>query len=159
MTRRVRLLALGGVIGPVVFVVSWTVAGATTAGYSSVDNAISDLAAVGASTHVIMTVALVTFGLGLIAFGAALREAFGGPAWIAAVATGICTLAVAATPLEGWSGDDVHAVFASLGYVAIVAIPLLAAASLRRSGHPHWAARIGADGRHLSRLPRREHLR
>ena len=159
MTRRARLLALGGVVGPVRVRRVVDSGRPTTAGHSSVDNAISDLAAVGASTHVIMTVAFVTFGLGLIAFGIALREAFDGPAWIAAVATGVCTLGVAATPLDGWSGDDVHAVFASLGYVAIVAIPLLASAPLRRSGHPHWARASVLDGRDLSRLPRREHLR
>ena len=72
VTRRVRLLALGGVVGPVVFVVSWALAGATTSGYSNVDGAISDLAAVGASTQVAMTISFVVFGVGAIAFGFAL---------------------------------------------------------------------------------------
>jgi hypothetical protein len=49
---RVRLLALGGVIGPVAFVGSWALAGATTAGYSPLDSAISELAAVDAPTRV-----------------------------------------------------------------------------------------------------------
>jgi hypothetical membrane protein len=139
VTLRVRLLALGGVIGPVVFVASWVIAGATTSGYSSVDGAISDLAAVHASTRVAMTAAFAVFGFGLLAFGFALREALDGPAWIAAVATGACTLGVAATPLGGWSGDDVHGLFASLGYVAIVALPLLAAIPLARAGRHGWA--------------------
>jgi len=139
VTRRVRLLALGGVVGPVVFVASWAISGATTSGYSNVDGAISDLAAVGAPTHVAMTVSFVVFGIGVVAFGFALREALDGPAWIAAVVTGMCTIGVAATPLHGWSGDTVHGAFAVAGYAAIVAIPLLAAAPLAAAGHRVWA--------------------
>jgi hypothetical membrane protein len=128
------MLALGGVVGPVVFVCAWALAGATTSGYSPVDDAISDLAAVDAPTRVPVTVSFVLFGFGLFAFGLALREALDGRAWIAAVATGVCTIGVAATPLHGWSDDDLHAVFASLGYAAIVAIPLLAAPALAGTG-------------------------
>jgi hypothetical membrane protein len=138
-TRRVRLLALGGVVGPVVFVAAWALSGATTSGYSNVDGAISDLAAVGASTHVAMTVSFVVFGVGVIAFGFALREALDGAAWIAAVVTGVCTIGVAATPLHGWSGDTAHGAFAVTGYAAIVAIPLLAAPPLGAAGHRVWA--------------------
>jgi hypothetical membrane protein len=127
-----RLLALGGVIGPLAFVGAWVVAGAATAHYSPVDDAISDLAAVGASTRLLMTVGFVVFGLGLMAFGVALRATPEGPAWIAAIATGACTIGVAATPLGGWSGDALHGTFASLGYLAIVALPLLASLSLAR---------------------------
>ena len=130
----VRLLALGGVVGPLTFVATWAIAGTTMPGYSAVDNAISDLAAVDASTRVAMTIGFVVFGLGVIAFGFALREALEGPAWIAAVATGGCALAVAATPLGGWSGDAVHGAFAGLGYTAIVALPLLAYAPLVAGG-------------------------
>jgi hypothetical membrane protein len=136
---RVRILALGGVVGPVAFVGSWVVAGAVTEGYSPVNGAISDLAAVDASTRVPVTVSFVLFGLGVVAFGFALREVLEGRAWIAALATGVCTIGVAATPLRGWSGDDLHALFASLGYAAIVALPLLAAPALARTGRRKWA--------------------
>lgn len=139
MRSHLRLLALGGVIGPVVFVGAWALAGATTAGFSPVASAISDLAAVGASTRVAMTIGFVGFGAGLIAFGVALRDALRGPAWIAAVTSGVATLGVAATPLGGWSGDGVHAAFAGVGYAAIVALPLLAAASLATIGRVAWA--------------------
>ena len=142
MTRvrpRVQRLAWGGVVGPAAFVGSWTIAGAATARYSPVNNAISDLAAVHASTQVAMTAGFVVYGLGLIAFGIALREVLEGRAWMAAVATGGCTLGVAATPLGGWSGDAVHATFAGLGYAAIVALPLLAATPLARTGRAAWA--------------------
>lgn len=140
MTTRHRLLALGGVLGPLVFVSGWVFAGAATPGYSPVDDAISDLAAVGASTRVVMTIGFVGFGCGLIAFGAALREIRFGRAWIAAVATGGATLGVAAFPLGGWpGGDGVHATFAGLGYATLVALPWLAARPLALLGKRGWA--------------------
>ena len=129
-----RWLALGGVIGPVAFVGSWAILGATTPGYSPVNGAISDLAAVDASSRAAMTAGFVVFGVGLIAFGFALRDALEGPAWIAAIATGGCTIGVAATPLGGWAGDNAHAAFAGLGYATLVALPLLAARPLARCG-------------------------
>ena len=116
------------------------VAGLVTAGYSPVDDAISDLAAVGAPTRVAMTGGFVVFGLGLIAFGLALRYTLDGPAWIAAVVTGASTIAVAATPLGGWSGDWLHATFAGLGYASLVALPLLAAREFARAGWARWVA-------------------
>ena len=139
MRPNVRLLALGGVVGPVVFVASWAVAGATVAGYSPIDDAISDLAAVGAPTRGVMTLGFVVFGVGLIAFGCALREVLDGPAWIAAVASGSFTIGVAVTPLGGWSGDGVHATFAGLGYAALVALPLLAATPFAGADRRGWA--------------------
>ncbi len=139
MKSHVRLLALGGVVGPVVFVGSWIWAGASAASFSPVDDAISNLAAVDASTRVLMTVGFVVFGVGLIAFGCALRAVLAGRAWIAAVVTGGSTLAVAATPLGGWSGDAVHAMFAGIGYAAIVSLPLLAAYVLAATGRRVWA--------------------
>lgn len=138
MKPGVRLLALGGVIGPVAFVGSWALAGARTVGYSPVDAAISDLAAVHASTRSLMTTGFVVDGLGLIGFGLALREALEGRAWMTAVATGVCTIGVAATPLGGWSGDNIHAAFAGLGYASIAALPLLTATPLARSGRIRW---------------------
>ncbi len=133
--RSLPLLLWGGVVGPAAFVGAWVIGGAITSGsYSPVDNAISDLAAVGSSTRVLMTVGFVVFGCGLIAFGFALRVVLDGRAWIAALVTGACTLGVAAAPLKGWSGDTVHGAFASVGYVAIVALPLLAAPAFVRRG-------------------------
>jgi hypothetical protein len=50
--RNVRIAALGGVIGPIGFVGAWIASAATTSvPYSSVDEAISRLAAVGADTR------------------------------------------------------------------------------------------------------------
>ncbi len=139
MSRRAQVLAVGGIVGPAAFVGTWAIAGATTPGYSFVSNAISDLAAVDASTRAAMTTALVVDGLGIISFGLACREVLDGKAWIAAVITGAGTLGVAASPLRGWTGDQVHAAFAGVSYAATSVLPLLAAAPLARAGHPKWA--------------------
>ena len=158
MTSRERALASGGVVGPFAFVSAWAIAGAV-GGFSPVDDAISDLAAVGASTRVAMTVGFVVFGLGLIAFGLALRSVLDGPAWVAAVVTGAATLGVAATPLGGWSGDGVHAAFAGIGYLSLVAVPMLASFPMFRAGRVGWA-RASALDRRTRRVPARsEHAR
>ena len=130
--RRLRLTAAGGIVGPAAFVTAWAVAGARTPGYSPVEDAISRLAAIGAPHRPLMTAGFVVFGVAVPAFGLALRDELDdGPAWIAAVATGLATLGVAATPLDDGGGDDTaHAVAATIGYVTLAATPLLAASHL-----------------------------
>ncbi len=133
--------AVGGVVGPAGFVGGW-VAGAFLADdLSPVHDTISRLAAVGAGTRPVMTTGFVAFGLALPIYSSALRHHVPGRAWMAAAATGLCTLGVAMTPLDRSSAvDTAHAVFAGLGYVTLAATPLLAARPLRRLGH-HWFAR------------------
>lgn len=133
----VRVAALGGVVGPAAFLGAW-LAGAslTAADYSSVDDAISRLAAVGADTRSLMTAGFLAFGVGLPLYAVALRRVVAGPAWITAAVTGLATLAVAATPLDrSVQVDRWHGVFAGIGYVTLAATPLLAARSLRVQGH------------------------
>lgn len=134
-----RVLAIGGLVGPAAFVGAWATAGLRTRGYSPVSDAISDLAAIGAATRALMTTGFVVDGIGLTTFGLALRSTVDGPAWIAAVITGVATLGVAAAPLGGGFGDGAHAAMAGLAYVSISAAPLLAAGPLRRSGRPGWS--------------------
>ena len=139
---RARLLALGGGVGPAAFIVAWIVAGAWTAGYSPIDDAISRLAAVGAPHRVLMTAGLVCFAVALPVYAAALRCRLPGPAWAAATTTGVATLGVALFPL-GMSSrlDGVHNAMAAAGYLSLVAVPLLAAPHLVRS---HRSAAIAS---------------
>lgn len=130
--------ALCGIAGPVAFVGAWLVGGLVRDGYDPVEQAISQLAREGASTRVLMTAGLVGFGLLVpvwaVVLGRVLRSR--AVATAAAVA-GLATLAVAALPLTrepGGTQDLLHAVAASLGYVAMAATPLLAAGPLRRRG-------------------------
>lgn len=134
-----RAAALGGVIGPAAFVAAWAILGARAPGYSPTEDAISRLAASGASTQAAMTTGFVVFGVGLPLFGSALRRALPGPAWVLATATGIATLGVAATPLGSPAGDTLHGVFAGLGYATLAAVPLAAARPLAARGRRRWA--------------------
>jgi uncharacterized protein DUF998 len=131
------MAALGGVIGPAAFIGAWSVSAAVTGGeYSSIDDAISRLAAIGADTRPLMTAGFVGFGVALPVYASALRRVVGGAAWLTAAATGIATLVVAATPLEhSTTVDTCHAVFAGIGYFTIAATPLLAARPLLLRGH------------------------
>ena len=139
--RRVRAAAVGGIVGPVGFVGAWvTGAIVTSMTYSPFDDAISRLAAVGADTRWLMTAGFVTFGVALPIYAFALRATVAGPAWIAATVTGIATLGVAAAPLDRSPAvDRLHGVAATIGYVALAATPLAAAAPLRRAGHRRLA--------------------
>jgi hypothetical protein len=139
-----RAAALGGLVGPAAFIGAWVVGGIVAGeAYAPWEDAISRLAAVDAGTRPLMTAGLVVFGVSLPAYGAALRRTLPGPAWATAVATGLATLGVAATPLDRSTLiDQGHALFAGLGYLTLAATPLLAARPLRARGH-HVLARFG----------------
>lgn len=141
MREPVRTAALGGVIGPAGFIGAWAVGAAiTSAPYSSIDDAISRLAAVGSDARWLMTAGFVTFGVSLPVYAWALRSTVPGRAWITATATGLATLAVAATPLDrSDTVDRLHAVFAGIGYLTLAATPLLAARPLLAMGHRRLA--------------------
>jgi len=142
-----RAGAVGGLLGPAGFVGAWVVGGATKAGYSPFNDAISRLAAVGASTRPLMSAGFVCFGVGLPCYGWALRARLGGPAWLTAVGTGLATLAVAAVPLGmSRAGDLAHGTLATAGYVTLAATPLLAAGPLRAAGRRRAAAWSVAAG-------------
>jgi hypothetical membrane protein len=134
------MLAGGGLVGPAAFVADWAVLGATRRGYSPVDDAISRLAELGASTRPAMTGGFVVYGLGLVTYGAALRRQVPGSAWLFAVGTGVATLGVATFPLGTPTSGTIHGVFASLGYVGLAAVPVVASRSLKANGHPTLAA-------------------
>lgn len=136
-SRRIRAAALGGIVGPASFIAAWAAGAATTnRDYSSVNDAISRLAAVGADTRPLMTSGFIAFGVALPVYSIALRSVVRGPAWITAAATGLATLAVAAAPLDRSATLDTwHAIFAGLGYVTLAATPFLAAKPLIAAGH------------------------
>ena len=131
---------MGGLVGPTAFVTAWAVGGTRIDGYSPVNDAISRLAAVHAPTQALMTGGFVVFGVGVPLYGLALRRALPGPAWAAAVTTGLATIGVAAAPLDVSSRVDlVHGAFASVGYASLAVLPLLAAGPLEQAGRRRWA--------------------
>ena len=130
-----RRAALGGVVGPVAFILTWTLASVIQPGYSARDDAISELAAVGADTRVFMTVGFVVFALCLFPCAMALRSTLGGGAWICAAAMGVFTLVVAAIPLgQSTRTDHWHGIVAVLGYTSLAITPLLAIRPLLERG-------------------------
>lgn len=141
-----RVLALGGIVGPVSFIAAWSILGARKPGYNPIEDHISRLAAQGVTERPAMTAGFVAFGVGLPLYAVALRRAVDGPAWVAAAATGIATLGVAAFPLDGPAGDGAHAAAAGLGYATLAATPLLAARPLARAGLPRWSVFSWAAG-------------
>jgi hypothetical membrane protein len=131
----------GGIVGPVAFVAAWIACGRATVGYSPRHDAISELAAIGATTRVAMTVGFVVFGVGLVLYAGPLGRAVGGRADWAAALCGLATLGVAAIPL-GWFSDGLHGALAGIGYAALAATPVLASRHLARIGHAAaaWAS-------------------
>ncbi|MGH9040619.1 MAG: DUF998 domain-containing protein, partial [Acidimicrobiia bacterium] len=102
--------AWAGLAGPVAFVSSWAAAGALTPGYSPLEQPISRLAAAGAPYRPLMNAGFLIFAAAMPIYAGPLRAALGGRAWMAAVAAGIGSAGIAATPLEFSAGlDRAHA--------------------------------------------------
>lgn len=137
-----RTMAWGGFVGPLAFVGAWVIAGSiTTREYSPVHDTISQLAAVGAPTRWLMTSGMIGFGFALLAYAIPLRRALAGSSWIAAGATGIATLGVAATPLDRSEFvDGLHLLAAGVGYATLTLVPLLARRPLLAAGQDRLAA-------------------
>jgi uncharacterized protein DUF998 len=140
MTRRTRLTALGGVIGPATFVTAWAVLGARAKHYDPTRDPISRLAAVGAPSRPEMTAAFVAFSAGLSLYALAAREHLSPRVAALAAANALATLGVAAFPLEGFGGSAGHAIAAGTGYVTLAAMPIV---SGRRGGWA-WSLAIAA---------------
>jgi hypothetical protein len=125
-------------VGPVVFVAAWVVAGWRAAIYSPTDEAISELAAVGASTRVLMTAGFVAFAVGVGMFAVGCRRLLPGWSWPALLLAAVATFGAAVFPLSGNDFDAAHGAFAGVGYLGLVAAPLLAAPDFRRAGRQVW---------------------
>lgn len=136
--------ALCGILGPASFVGAWLVGGAVTEGYDPLTQAISELAAEGASTQPLMTAGLVAFGVLIPVWAQTLGRVLEQPALrVSVTVAGLATLAVALFPLtrEGGQPQDLaHAVSAGIGYVAMAVTPLIGAVAFRRRGMPRAAA-------------------
>jgi hypothetical membrane protein len=131
-----RVAALGGVAGPVAFLVACILASMSAPRYSSSNDAISELAAVGADSRALMTGGFIALALCALPYAVALRSALGGRAWITAAQTGLALLLVAAIPLgRSTATDHFHGIAAIVGYVTLAVTPLLAIRPLVVRGH------------------------
>ena len=140
-----RWRALGSVAGPAIFVATWAVVGSNRPGYSPVDDQISQLAAIGASSRPAMTLGMAAFGVGVLAGARPLRVGLGSGVGRLAASTALATLAVAALPL-GSNIDGAHAAAAALAYGTLAATPLVAVGPLAGQGRRVAAAASGVVG-------------
>lgn len=132
-----RRLLLGGAAGPVAFAGAWVWGSVSTDGYSMVGQPISRLAALGAPSRPEMTAGLLAFAGAVGAYSVAIRSELPGRAWVAAAATAAGSLGIAATPLDGPLGGNVHAAAAGIAYASLVALQVAGAAPLaERTGRP-----------------------
>jgi hypothetical protein len=146
-----RLLASGGIAGPVLFTAAWVAASLRQAGHSATTVQISGLAAVDARDPQIMMAGFIALGAGSIAWGIALGrvEAAGsaGP-WLvkaagaAAIAAGLFRRDHLLLTGPGFTGESwhnqVHDVVSGVAYAAMIVVPLVLARRFRRD--PDWAA-------------------
>lgn len=126
--RNSRLLAIGGITGPAVFIGSWAALGAILDNYSPIADAISELARVGRSTRPAMSAAFVGYGISMAAFAVPIKKRFGNKTAAATLVNAAATVGVAAASLGSPTSDAVHTVFAATAYVSLAAMPLLSAA-------------------------------
>lgn len=158
--RRIVLGGWAGIVGPVAYVAIWAMAGMVTPDYDPVSQAISELGAVGAPTRGAMSTGFVVFGLLALPFAVALRRGLPGdgrPAAASAVVCGLATVGAAVFPCTaGCPGpgatmtDTGHSVVAVVGYLALMATPLLVARQLRGQdrwrGFARWSLACGLVG-------------
>ena len=136
-------------IGPLLLVGGWTIAaGRQPAGFDSIRDTISSLAARGATDRWIMTTALAGLGACYAVTGFGLRPA-GTPGRVLLVGGGVGTLAVAAFP-QPVSGNGVsHTIAATVAFTALGAWPVFAA---RRRTARAPADATGIDRRHADHV-------
>jgi hypothetical membrane protein len=141
---RRQWLAWAGVAGPVAFVASWAAAGALSPGYSPLQEPISRLAAAEAPHRPLMNTGFLVFAAAMPVYALPLRSALAGRAWLAALAAGLGSAAIATTPLGFSDGlDAAHAAAAGSTYVAMAALPLVAGRAQAGAGHRR-AGRVSA---------------
>ena len=145
-----RLLAAGGVAGPVLFTAAWVAGSLRQAGHSAAEVQLSGLAAEDARDPQIMMVGFVALGAGTVVFGAGLGRVTAprpaGP-WLvlvagaASVAAGLfrrdhMLLAGPGFVGESWH-NQAHDVVSGAGYGTMFAAPLVLARRWRDD--PDWA--------------------
>jgi hypothetical membrane protein len=147
------VVSVGAVITLVWYILGWAIAGALLEGYDPVEQAISELFAIGAPTgpRAIVVSGLVASGIGLLAFAFAVHHGLPGrsrtgPAMIAI--SGICTVTIVVAPCtEGCPGfgatptDTAHTIIAGLGYGLLVTAPFAIAWRTRHAepGLARWS--------------------
>lgn len=140
--RIVRYSAIAGIVGPVLYTITWLVLGFLEPNYSHTRDPISNLSAIGASFALVMTIVIVIFAILLVVFAYGLQRGlppgfWGGP--IALVFAGVGYVGIALAPLNLADPGDpnvLHMVSATVTVFAMSLAPILTFPRLRRD--PIW---------------------
>jgi hypothetical membrane protein len=148
--RLAKLMAWGGVAGPVLFTAAWVVSSLRQAGHEAAEVQLSGLAAQDARDPQLMVAAFVLLGVGTIGFGTGLRRVAkpGSPGPWLVVAAGAATVVAGVFRRDhmllvgpGFSGESwqnqVHDVVSGVAYAAMLIAPLVLARQFRAD--PRWA--------------------
>jgi hypothetical membrane protein len=138
----VRYLAAAGIVGPVLYTVTWLVLGFLEPTYSHTRDPISNLSAIGAPFALVMTSIIVVFALLIVVFAYGLHRGlppgfWAGPAVLAIAGVGYVGIALAPLNLADPGDPNVpHTISASVTVFALMLAPILLFPRLRRG--PEW---------------------
>ena len=140
--RIVRYSAIAGIVGPVLYTITWLVLGFLEPTYSHTGDPISNLSAVGASFALVMTIVIFVFAILIIVFAFGLQRGlppgfWGGP--VALVIAGVGYVGIALAPLNLADPGDPnvpHTISATVTVFAMMLAPVLTFPRLRRD--PGW---------------------
>jgi hypothetical membrane protein len=140
--RMVRYLAAAGIVGPVLYTVTWLVLGFLDPTYSHTRDPISNLSAIGAPYALVMTSIIFVFALLIVLFAYGLHRGlpsgfWAGTAVLAIAGVGYAGIALAPLNLADPGDPNVpHTVSASVTVFALMLAPILTFPRLRRD--PGW---------------------
>lgn len=134
-----RSAAIAGIVGPVLYTITWGLLGLLEPGYSHIRDPISNLSAVGSSHPLVMTIVIVVFAILLIGFAIGVHRElptgfWGGPLAVALAGVGYVGIALAPLNLAD-SGDEnvAHMLSATVTVFAMMLAPALTFPRLRRA--------------------------
>jgi len=138
----IRYLAAAGIVGPVLYTVTWLVLGFLDPMYRHTRDPISNLSATGAPYAQVMTSIILVFALLIVVFAYGLQRGlpsgfWAGPVTLAIAGLGYVGIAFAPLNLVGLGHPNVpHTISASVTVFAMMLAPLFLYPRLRRN--PGW---------------------
>lgn len=140
--RVVRYSAIAGIVGPVLYTITWLVLGFFEPTYSHTRDPISNLSAVGASFALVMTIVIFVFAILIVVFAFGLQRGLPSGFWAgpgALVIAGVGYVGIALAPLNLADPGDPnvpHTISATVTVFAMMLAPVLTFPRLRRD--PRW---------------------